>query len=420
MKSGVKNLGGKSCLSVALLIVVAGFLSSCQETINYPAPTIATISPSSVNAGQSSFNLTVTGSNLTPASTVNWGAEPLATLFQNVNSLSATVPSTLIDNPGMVNITITTPSPGGGTTTDLIFTINPTTSAVPRISSISPTSVMANGGAFTLDVTGTNFVTLSNVIVNGTVMPTSFESSTALEVSSVPGSFANSAGLLQVVVVSPPPGGGSSNTVTLTVANPVPTIASISPTNNQAGAGAGTLTVTGSNFAINAEILFNGSARPDTVKSATSLTAQLTAADFLEGGVEQIQVVNPAPGGGASNIVPLAVTPTDTAGLPVLVDLAPTGAQANSGVCGGPANCASGAQGLTLTMFRPFGRYDRRICGIRFHLRQSAHATDEFREPDLPAGYLPRRGHVQSDYLSGGHFSERRDAERAQFRALFG
>ena len=332
---------------------VAGVLSSCQETINYPAPTIGTISPTSVSATQSSFNLTVTGTNLTPASTVNWGSEPLPTLFQSITSLSATVPATLLQNPGTVNITITTPTPGGGTSPALMFTINPTTSAVPHISSISPTTVQTNGGSFTLDVTGTNFVTLSNVIVNGSVLPTSFESATSLEVSSVPAAYANSAGLLQVVVVNPPPGGGSSNSFTLTVANPVPTIASISPTNGQAGGSAGTLTVTGASFATNAVILFNGSPRVSTVASATSMTTLLTPADFLEAGVNQIQVINPSPGGGASNILPLSVSPTDSAGLPVLVDVAPDGTQASSGICGGAANCASGAQGLTLTTSGP-------------------------------------------------------------------
>ena len=293
------------------------------------------------------------GTNLTPASTVNWGSQPLATLFQSVTSLSATVPATLIQNPGMVNISITTPSPGGGNSTALIFTINPNTSPVPHISSLSPTTVLANGGAFTLDLTGTNFVSLSNVIINGTVQPTSFESSTALEVSSVSASFANSAGSVQVVVVNPPPGGGSSNTFTLTVANPVPTIATISPTSNQAGAGAGTLTVTGASFATNAVLLFNGAARATIVSSATSLSTQLSAADFLGAGVNQVQVVNPAPGGGSSNILPLSVAPTDSTGLPVLADVAPDGSQANSGICGGPANCASGAQGLTLATSGP-------------------------------------------------------------------
>jgi FG-GAP-like repeat/HYDIN/CFA65/VesB-like, Ig-like domain len=64
-----------------------------------------------------------------------------------------------------------------------------------------------------------------------------------------------------------------------------------------------TLTVTGVGFASGATVSWNGSARSTTVVSSTKLTATITAADLAHVGTALITVTNPAPGGGASNVV---------------------------------------------------------------------------------------------------------------------
>ncbi len=79
----------------------------------------------------------------------------------------------------------------------------------------------------------------------------------------------------------------------------------------------------------------------------------MTGSDLLVGGVNQVQVVNSTPGGGASNTLTFAVNPTHLLGLPVLVDLAADGSQANDGICGGLTNCENGAVGLKLTTVGP-------------------------------------------------------------------
>src|SRR5580704_3987862 len=201
---GVRTLRRRACLYTWLMISALIILSSCQQTINYPGPRISALSPTNVNAGQPTFTLTVNG---------NSGA--LSTLFVNTNTLTAQVSSGLIQNAAAVSITVSTPSPGGGVTAPIAFTIKPTASPLPHITSISPSSVLTRSGAFALSVTGTNFVALSNVLVSGSIQTTTFESYTSLLVS-VPASYVASTGSLQVVVVNPPPDGGSSNTFTLT------------------------------------------------------------------------------------------------------------------------------------------------------------------------------------------------------------
>jgi Tol biopolymer transport system component len=144
------------------------------------------------------------------------------------------------------------------------------------------------------------------------------------------------------------PGGGGSTPVSLNVLTAVPVITAVAPTSALAGAAAATLSVTGTGFLNQfSYITMNSQQVTTTVTGSTGATVSLTAGDLVSAGVNQIQVVNKPPGGGISNIVTYSINPTNLLGLPVLVDLAADGSQAINGVCGGAANCGSGALGLT-------------------------------------------------------------------------
>jgi len=350
----VSDLRGKirlSCWFVAFLAVV---LTGCQQTINYPTPTLSAISPTSIQASQPTFTLTVTGSNFTPASSVGWNGLSLSALFVSTNTLTAQVPASLIQNPGTSNVTVSTPTPGGGVTPAITFTINPTISPTPTITSFSPSSVLAGSAALTLNVRGTNFVPLSVVTLGNTPLSTAYQGPTFL-LATLPGSNLATAGTLQLTVVNPAnpsPGGGSSNTLAFNINNPVPTITAVSPANIAAGSATMAISIAGSGLAADAVVLVNG-APHTTSASGNAAVAILNAGELSAGGIYLVQVVNPAPGGGISNTLTLAVDPTDTAGLPILVDYAADGTQANSGVCGGLLSCQSSTLGLTLVTSGP-------------------------------------------------------------------
>src|SRR6185295_4773879 len=73
-----------------------------------PVPTIATLSPSSVIAGDAAFTLTVTGTNVTPQSVVNVNGVAKATTFQtSTGALQASVTAAEITAPGTLSITVT-------------------------------------------------------------------------------------------------------------------------------------------------------------------------------------------------------------------------------------------------------------------------------------------------------------------------
>ena len=102
------------------------------------------------------------------------------------------------------------------------FIVVPVTENVtpePTVTSISPASATAGGGAFKLTVNGTNFVNGAMVNFNGTTLATTFVSSTQLT-ATVPAGAIASAGTYAVSVTIPPPGGGTFGNVNFSVQSP--------------------------------------------------------------------------------------------------------------------------------------------------------------------------------------------------------
>ena len=114
---------------------------------------------------------------------------------------------------------------------------------------------------------------------------------------------------------------------TVTVNNPIPTLANISPTSAQAGSSAFPLTVNGTNFNSTSVVRWNGSPRATTLVNSTQLTAAITVTDVATAGTPAVTVFNPAPGGGESG----SATFTITNPAPIISLLTPPSAAAGSG-----------------------------------------------------------------------------------------
>jgi len=87
-------------------------------------------------------------------------------------------------------------------------------------------------------------------------------------------------------------------TAIVTLLNPYPTLASVSPAN--VAVGPFTLTMNGSDFVPGAQVLFGGVPLPTTYVSATRLTATGTSSTTQSGNQISLAVVNPNPGSAAS------------------------------------------------------------------------------------------------------------------------
>jgi len=196
----------------------------------------------------------------------------------------------------------------------------------PAIITISPASTLAGGAAFTLTVSGTNFISSSVVNFGGTAVATNFVSSTRLT-AAVPAAAIAKDGTATVIVSNPAPGGGTSNVMSFAIGsgtNAVPTISSLYPNCTPAGGKAFTLFVGGSNLLASSVVRWNGSDRPTTVNGTSGLSvgAQIPASDIAAPGTAAVTVFNPATGV-SSNSLTLTITPGGVFPESIAVD--PTG-----------------------------------------------------------------------------------------------
>ncbi len=114
--------------------------------------------------------------------------------------------------------------------------------------------------------------------------------------------------------------------------NPVPRLQSLDPASRLAASAASSVTLNGQDFVEGAIVRFDASAIPTTFINSGKLTAVIPAAIGTAVGTHTITVVNPAPGGGASNGRPFVIGLPDQNPVPSIQDLSPQGALA-----GGPA-----------------------------------------------------------------------------------
>jgi hypothetical protein len=104
-----------------------GTSQSLPFTILNPAPVIASLTPTSVNAGGLTFNLTVNGSGFVFGSSfIFWNGQQLPISFVlDDNTIAAQVSYGMISLQGTARITVFTGGPGGGTSNSSTLTIAP-------------------------------------------------------------------------------------------------------------------------------------------------------------------------------------------------------------------------------------------------------------------------------------------------------
>lgn len=157
---------------------------------------------------------------------------------------------------------------------------------------IEPFTAPAGSAAQTVTLTGASFTESSVVRWNGAALPTTFVNDATLT-AEVSAALLATPTTAQVSVQSGD--GGSSNSLPFIVSAIAPSITALSPTTIGAGSSRLNLTVTGSNFAAGAQVLWNGAAVPTQFISAGELRAQVGAALLSVGQTVGVSVRNPAP-----------------------------------------------------------------------------------------------------------------------------
>jgi hypothetical protein len=203
----------RASLSVVLALILAH--AGCGRTggknIQPPPPGIMiSITPTvaNVRAGATQpFTATVSG---TADRTVNWSVGGVVGGSATVGTISSkgvyTAPASL-PNPNTVTIEAVSAADPSATALSDLTLWNP----VPTISGVSPTSFAA--GAYTLTITGNKFVNGAQVVFGGSVLTTTYVSSTQLTAKG----SESTAGMYAVSVTNPNPGSSASGTVDVTV-----------------------------------------------------------------------------------------------------------------------------------------------------------------------------------------------------------
>jgi hypothetical protein len=202
-------------------------------SLTNPAPAVSSLSPATVTVGGAAFTLTVTGTGFDAASVVQWNSSSRTTTYVSTTQLTASITAADIATTGNVAVTVATPTPGGGTSSELgVVLSNPS----PTVTSLSQTSAAAGGAAFTLTVNGTNFTPGSVVQWNGTNQITTYVSPTQLTVQITSPDIA-APGSATVSVLNGAPGGGTSSSTPVTLTGSLPASAFVAPNGNDSNPG---------------------------------------------------------------------------------------------------------------------------------------------------------------------------------------
>ena len=280
---------------------------------------LTAISPPAVTAGSGSFTLTATGVGFVSGAAITLNDAALTTSFDSATQLHATVPASAVAAAGTITVGVT--NPDKTKTNTLLLSVTPVPQGpVPTLVSIDPnTSPTGIVSPLAITATGTNFVSGSQVMWNGTAMATTFVSATQLA-ASIPPNFFTTANLGTVNVFVVNPDSTVSNELPFTItATPdtVPVLTAIAnpagTNSSQVGDAAFTLTLTGRLFGPGAVACFGSPGQPSacaqdlptTFIDSTTATAQFPASALA--GVAEIPVMIRNPRSAPSKPLPYYV-----------------------------------------------------------------------------------------------------------------
>lgn len=278
-----------------------------------PQPVLNTLVPASKVAGSAAFSLTVNGVDFSPNSVVRLNGSNRPTTFMNETQLIADLTAGDVAGAGDRTITVNTPTPGGGTSNVLTFTVlAPGALPIPAVAQIDVQGALAGSGPITVEVQGSDFAPGTSVLWYGSPRPTIYASGQLLRAQlnaadvAQPGLSAIS--VQNSALVRAPQAVTHSGPVTFKVVlpnqNPPPGITQISPASARAldPVAQVEVVITGAGFLAESRVLWNGEERPTQFIDNTRLKLIVSAGDLALPGVASVKVNNPTPGGGDSNV----------------------------------------------------------------------------------------------------------------------
>lgn len=138
------------------------------------SPTIASLQPSSLDAGSAAFTLIVNGSNFVSGDTVEWNGVQLTTTYVSASKLTAKVSAAEVAEAGSAAVTVVDTAAENAPSEPALFSI-PLTSIVIKSQTIK---TLSGGYSITLTLTNSGFNAATDVSLTGAYLATSATTTT--------------------------------------------------------------------------------------------------------------------------------------------------------------------------------------------------------------------------------------------------
>jgi hypothetical protein len=267
---------GSGTVDVTVTTTAGTSAASSADRFTYipPAPTITGFTPNSGStAGGTS--VTITGTNLSGATSVTFGTTSAAITADSAGSITATSP------PGTGAVTLTVTTPGGTVTSTGKFTY---TAPAPTVTSVSP-NIGPVAGSATVTINGTNFTGVSAVKF-GSINATSYQYDSPTQITAV--TPAGSPGAVDVTVTTSAGTSAINQPADQYTYSGTPAVTGISPNTGSSGT---SVTITGSNFTGATAVNFGST--PGTSVSVNGSGTSITVLAPPGSGTVNVTVVTP-------------------------------------------------------------------------------------------------------------------------------
>ena len=272
------------------------------------------------------FSLTVSGSSFLgwsvhgPGGTAAWRPRAESSAFSGNATGNLT---TLNLGPGWHALVVHR-NGSTGVSGNYSVTLSGSQNPQPILTSVTPSTIIAGSSSVTITCDGSGFVAASEIRVGGTPLATNLVSPNQVNATVLNAtSLFSQAGTYDVRVVNPP----WSNILTITVENPAPQITSMSPSSAFVGSPSQLVSVFGSGFTPQTAVWWVGGLLSNiTYVSPNQVDVLIPFTNLLNPGSFDINVFNPAPGGGQSSFLQFTVGHL----IPVITSLSPSSVPAGS------------------------------------------------------------------------------------------